>query len=210
MSVLDQLNSAYKPPARFRVFTLGRAGLIAALCCTLAGTALIGDGLYIKAKASLAQVLLDRAWTRTLTGETPAKPWTWADTWPVAKLAVPRLNASNIVLGGTSGEAMAFGPGLMAGPAPGAPGLAIISAHRDTHFQFLKHIEIGDTVNITNSDGTAHTFTISETRIVEAGASGLYQTSATAQIALVTCWPFDAIRQGTKRFVALGDIAHAS
>ena len=39
------------------------------------------------------------------------KPWSWADTWPVARIAVPRLGRHAIALAGSSGQALAFGPG---------------------------------------------------------------------------------------------------
>lgn len=192
---------------RSRTFVRQRGLTALALVMALIGGVLVGDSFYIKAKAGVAQILLEKAWSRTLTGETEAKPWNWADTWPVAMLAVPRLNEASIVLDSVSGQAMAFAPGLMHGPRPGEPGLAIISAHRDTHFKFLKDIAIGDTVEVTNADGALVIFKITETRIVEANASGLYQSGTTARIALVTCWPFDALQRGTKRFVAIGERA---
>ena len=196
---------AVLPRASFRL--LRRKLVLGTLATMLAlgGAILMGEGLYIKAKASLAQVLLERAWERTLEGDEQVKPWAWADTWPVARIEVPRLKASTIVLNGVSGQAMAFGPGLMiAGPQPGDPGLAVISAHRDTHFRFLKDIEIGDQVRVTTAAGAAHVFEITETRIVEAAASGLSFTQDEPLIALVTCWPFEALQQGSKRFVAIG------
>ncbi len=201
-----RLASPSPAPARLRALVRGRVFAAMIALFVLLGALLAGDGIYIKAKATYAQTLLDRAWSRTLAGETNARPWSWADTWPVAKLDIPRLGASSIVLNSVSGQAMAFGPGLMHGPQPGENGLAIISAHRDTHFGFLKHIEHGDIVQITNDTGQTVSFKISETGIVEADASGLYQDGETARIALVTCWPFDALQQGTKRFVAIGEM----
>ena len=89
----------------------------------LVGVALIGKGATIYAKAILAQILLERAFDHSLAAGRPVKAWSWADTWPVARLEVPRLGASAIVLKGGSGEALAFGPGLLDGtPAPGEPG----------------------------------------------------------------------------------------
>ncbi len=86
----------------------------------VAGSVLfLGRGAWIIAKAQLAQVLLARAWEATQAAGTasgdPAavKPWPWADTWPVARLRVPRLEVDTIVLAGGSGEAMAFGPTLI-------------------------------------------------------------------------------------------------
>jgi sortase A len=58
------------------------------LALTLAAVGVIGcgQGLWIPAKACLAQVLLERAWHRALDGESAPRPWSWADTWPVARI----------------------------------------------------------------------------------------------------------------------------
>ncbi|MBT7487663.1 MAG: hypothetical protein HN673_14945, partial [Rhodospirillales bacterium] len=60
----------------------------------IAGAAFAGVGLWIPMKAALAQILLEKAWQETRQGNSkvrpnmPAKPWPWADTWPVAKLTM--------------------------------------------------------------------------------------------------------------------------
>ena len=46
------------------------------------GLALCVQGLWIPAKAALAQVLLERAFERSVATGRPVKPWPWADTWP--------------------------------------------------------------------------------------------------------------------------------
>ena len=56
----------------------------------------LGSGLWIQAKAELAQVLLERAWEKTLAGEARARPWPWADTWPVARLRIPSSGVDQI------------------------------------------------------------------------------------------------------------------
>src|SRR6202023_2532717 len=81
------------------------------LLLALAGLVLFGQGAYIHAKALLAQVLLERAFSETIASGREVKPWSWADTWPVARIEVKRLHASAIVLAGSSGQALAFGPG---------------------------------------------------------------------------------------------------
>ena len=77
----------------------------------IAGSWQVMQGLYIHAKAMLAQELLEYAWKQTQQGESRATPWPWADTWPVARLSVPSQNISLIVLAGDSGRTLAFGPG---------------------------------------------------------------------------------------------------
>ena len=54
----------------------------------LGGAWQLALGAWIPVKAALAQVLLEQAWRRTLAGEVRARPWPWADTWPVAALEV--------------------------------------------------------------------------------------------------------------------------
>jgi hypothetical protein len=80
-----------------------------AVALTAVGAWQVGDGVWIYAKAGLGQHLLQRAWARTLAGETEVKPWPWADSWPVARLRVPAHGVDLIVLDGISGPTLARG-----------------------------------------------------------------------------------------------------
>ena len=114
----------------------------------------IGAGLWIPAKAWLAQLLIARAWEESIATGKAATPWPWADTAPVARLTVPRLGIDQIVLAHATGRTLAFGPGHLDGsPAPGEPGLSIISGHRDTSFRFLANLAAGDEIRIQRADG---------------------------------------------------------
>lgn len=185
-----------------------KTGLAVLLLTT--GTVFLSWSAYIPAKALVAQVLLEQAWQRALAGTPQAKPWAWADTWPIAKISVPRLGQSAIVLAGASGQAMAFGPGHMTATAAiGAPGTAVVAAHRDTHFRFIKHLQTGDAIHTTDRDGITREFVVRSTAIVRAEQSGLnpQRAGATgASLALVTCYPFDAITRGPLRYVVFADL----
>lgn len=174
----------------------------------LTGLLLFGNGAYMKAKAHLSQILLADAWQRTLAGKPDTRPWPGADITPAARLALPRLNASAVVLNGTSGQALAFGPGLMPGSAaPGQPGLTLLAGHRDSHFAFLQHARIGDAITLTGPDGTPHTYRLTHTRIVDAGASTLTPGGTGAPtLALTTCYPFGGLTPTTQRYVALATL----
>ena len=76
----------------------------------LCGLWFIGQGSYIHAKAMVAQLLLESAWTETLSGNKEVKPWPWADTWPVARLRAPTLGISRIVLAGGQWFFIGFRP----------------------------------------------------------------------------------------------------
>ena len=59
--------------------------LVPAALIALGGWQVAG-GVWIHAKAVLAQILLERAWQQTRDGGERVRPWPWADTWPVARL----------------------------------------------------------------------------------------------------------------------------
>ncbi|MGY3463800.1 hypothetical protein ACVW0I_000671 [Bradyrhizobium sp. LM6.11] len=81
---------------------------ISPLVLALIGVILFGDGAYIHAKAWLAQVLLEHAFDRSVATGEVVKPWSWADTWPVARIEVRRIGASAIVLEGTQRPGACF------------------------------------------------------------------------------------------------------
>jgi len=178
------------------------ATTLAAISLLLAGGFVFGQGVYLTAKAEIAQVLLAKAWTRAQDGETAPTPWPWADTWPVARLSVPSLGERAIVLAEGGGEALAFGPAHLAvSPAPGDAGTSIIAAHRDTHFAFLRDVEAGDEVIVERADGERIAFRVTHTQIVHAERSGIQPAGGPARLALVTCWPFGSLTPGPLRYV---------
>ena len=172
------------------------------LALALAGLVLLGQGAYIHAKALLAQVLLERAFSATIASGREVKPWSWADTWPVARIEVKRLHASAIVLAGSSGQALAFGPGhVELTPDAGERGVAVYSAHRDTHFSFLRDVVIGDEIVITRRDGNIFRYRADGTSVVRFDASGIDPLTDGYQLVLSTCWPFGAVTPGPERYV---------
>lgn len=165
----------------------------------------VGQGLWIHAKAWAAQALLARAWTRTVSGEVNVKPWPWADTWPVARLTVPRLGIERYVLAGANGAALAFGPGHAEGTAaPGAPGNSMIGGHRDTHFAFLARLRPGDRIDIERPDGRRVTYRIGATEVRDRRDVSVARPGGPTRLTLVTCYPLEAWRAGgAQRYVLI-------
>lgn len=183
--------------ARRRLPFLAPAALVMAL-----GSVLCGQGLWIPAKAALAQVLLERAFDRSLATGQPVKPWPWADTWPVARITFPRLRRTVIVLNGASGQALAFGPGHVAGtPNAGERGTAVYAAHRDTHFALLGQVKPGDEIQIDRIDGRHVHFRMVAAQVVRWDASGVDPHAPGRALALATCWPLDAKTHGPLRYL---------
>lgn len=172
--------------------------LVAAAIAALAAAGLwfTLSALVIPVKAVLAQVLLERAWTETLAGNRQVRPWPGADTWPVARLRLPAQDTDLIVLAGATGQALAFGPGHVAGTAaPGAPGLSMIGGHRDTHLQVLARVGIGERIELQRPDGVSRTYRVTATSIADARLPWPAPAD-TDGLVLVTCYPFDAITPG--------------
>ncbi len=167
------------------------------LILPLCGLWFMGQGTYIHAKATLAQVLLETAWARALDGQKAVKPWPWADTWPVSRLSVPRLDIHRIVLAGVNGSALAFGPGhLFASALPGEVGNTVIAGHRDTHFNFLKDIKPGDAIELQSDEGGIYVYEVVETHIADETDTVFMDREGGPRLTLITCYPFDAINPG--------------
>jgi len=179
---------------------------ITAFVCLVSGGFLLADGCWIKAKAVIAQILLQHAWEETLVTGEPTKAWPWADTWPVARLQVERLGVDMIVLEGESGEVLAFGPGhLPASSTPGSGGHCILAGHRDTSFHFLQDLLAGDTITIQGEDRIHHTYRVQATQVLE--AEQLYLRESTIpRLSLLTCYPFDVLQASTGlRYIVLAE-----
>ena len=171
--------------------------LILLVVLPLSGVWQIGLGAYIHAKAILAQLLLETAWSETIRTNKEVKPWPWADTWPVGRLTVPGLGISRIVLAGASGESLAFGPGHLFGSSmPGNTGNIVIAGHRDTHFRFLQELKPGDEIRLQTQSGATNSYRVCDIRIIVQDDYKYLYPSGTNILTLVTCYPFDAIQPG--------------
>ncbi len=176
---------------------------VCAILLLIAGGVQTAESMYIPAKAWLAQKLIHRAWLASGSDLTSNKPWPWADMTPVARLVVPDHAQDLIVLSGASGEALAFGPGHVAGSdAPGGDGHVVIGGHRDTHFRFLKRAARGQVLQLQGTNGEVHRYRIESIDIADITRQPLVLAEKESLLTLITCYPFDSLSaNGNKRFV---------
>jgi sortase A len=166
-------------------------------CLLCLGFWQLGQGAYIPAKAWFAQELMQRAWVRASEDNDRQVPWPWADTWPVARLSARSGEVDLIVLAGGSGRTLAFGPGhLSASSLPGETGNSVIAGHRDTHFNFLRELEIGESLFIERISGRKHLYKVVGIDVVDSRRGSLVLDTDAAMLSLVTCYPFDAEEAG--------------
>ncbi|MDJ0814052.1 MAG: class GN sortase [Woeseiaceae bacterium] len=174
-----------------------RLGSLVVACVLGLGFWQIGQGAYIPAKAWFAQELMQRAWQRAEHENDRQVPWPWADTWPVARLQANAGDVDLIVLAGGSGRTLAFGPGhLSASALPGDAGNSVIAGHRDTHFSFLRNIEMGDSLVIERFNGRKHLYKVIGIDVVDSRRGSLLLDTDASILSLVTCYPFDATESG--------------
>lgn len=153
------------------------------------------NALWIPVKAELAQHLLERSWMRTLAGEPNAKPWPWADTRAVAILEVPRLGLREVVLEGSSGRNLAFGPTLLNTTQFEKSADRILSGHRDTHFSFLENLRIGDILRL-HTINEVRDYRIEWQEAIDSRQQQLLIDDSIERLTLLTCYPFNATTAG--------------
>lgn len=152
---------------------------------------------WIAGKAVLAQHLLDIAWQKSRYQNVPAKPWQWADIATVGRLSIPASNKSLIVLSDASGEAMAFGPGLVAGDLAHAETSTIaIGGHRDTHLAFMQDLKPGDLFLLETTGGKTHQYRLLDSQIADTRVQSLSIAAQSPGLVLITCYPFNARQTG--------------
>lgn len=166
-----------------------------AVALVVAGSVLVAGGIWLPAKAALAQALMRQAWSETEFD--PVRPWPWAETWPVARLRAPALGVDQIVLAGDEGAALAFAPGHIDGTAlPGELGNIVLAGHRDTVFAFLGRLKLGDELELESADGARTRYAVTETEVVHERDTSVLETTAEPTLTLVTCYPLDGTRPG--------------
>ena len=119
---------------------------------------------------------------------------------PMARIVIPRIGLDEIVLEGVDGDELNAEPGHVPGSAyPGEPGNAVISAHRDRHFNHLDMLEVGDT--ITTDSGTRHDlWVVVSKRVVGRDDPALFRTKDPT-LTLTTCWPIRYLGPAPERLI---------
>ena len=180
------------------------------------GASLTARAMYLHAKAELASVLIQRAWNKTVADGKPHQPWPWADTYPVARLSIPRLEYDEVVLEGATAHTLAFGPArLFSGAALGEAGNVELAGHRTSWFRPLESLQARDEIQIQWFDSNKHelrerTYTVDDILIVTPEEVSLLKPPSGDALTLITCYPFGHSPRSPQRFVVLASPAGPS
>ncbi len=212
----NQINSLIKRSQRDNLKnTLSRC----TLTLTVIAISLISYSAYMPMKAWLAQELISYNWqvnqlnnqsgdeirssSANLNSNKLVPPWPWADTTTVAKMEVPRLNKSIVLLKGTDPTTLAFSAGVMHQYSLLTEHTPfVVAGHRDTHFEFLQELKNKDVISLTDIYGKIQRYEIEEMNVINSEHSPLLINENDNSLILITCYPFNALRSGgSLRFV---------
>jgi len=164
----------------------------------------VSQGNAIYPQAWVAHGLLHTAWVRTQATGRQVKPWPWADTWPLARLAVPRLNVEQIVLAGASESMSPFALRYLdSSVLPGEVGNSVLSAPRDTYFGFLNALQPGDIIELESLRSGRWRYQVSAIYIVDKTDTFLLEPSLNRRLTLVSCYPCTI--EDNRRYVVVAE-----
>ena len=119
----------------------------------------------------------------------------------IGRLDIPRVNVSVIVLEGTDSSVLDVAAGHIPGTAlPGLNGNIGIAAHRDTFFRSLREIRPQDRLSF-KTPGASFEYAVESTEVVEPSNTEVLRQTASQELTLVTCYPFNYIGSAPKRFI---------
>ena len=96
---------------------------------------------------------------------------------------------------------LAFGVGHVPGSAPpGEEGRCALAGHRDRAFRRLAELAIGDFVLIEAFVGSRR-YRVTGRSVVDENENWVMDPVLGDGLTLITCWPFGALRPGSKRYV---------
>lgn len=120
---------------------------------------------------------------------------------PLARLDVPGLDISVVVLEGLDDWTLNRGVGHVPGTAlPGQAGNVGVAGHRDGFFRGLRHVELGDAMSLTTLEGTQH-YRVVDVTIVDPDEVGVLAQGRKDELTLVTCYPFYYVGSAPQRYI---------
>ncbi len=117
----------------------------------------------------------------------------------LGRLAIPAIGIDNPMFEGIRLPTFDLGPGHWPGSAmPGQIGNMIIGGHRTeghADFRNLDQLQPGDQVIVTTNDGTAHTYAVQSTEIVDPLAARVLNQTPERTATLFACHPPGSVKQ---------------
>lgn len=186
-----------------------RALWVASLALCLGGAISLAEGVAVPITAERAQTLLRQGFEQRLAAAARVAPAARASNTrrraavpalpaggPIARITVPRLGVSDIVLAGDgTHEQLAEGPTMIRQGDAESP-VIVLAAHRDTHFLFVRDLREGDDVRLQFVNGVVERYRVTRFETVRWDRFTYPLDPARARLALTTCFPFGGTEYG--------------
>ncbi len=195
-----------------------RVGLVLSIAAVAAGLALagnigwfywrshtVGDALIAQARSEIRSARASASGAPCSTGPAPPSgSHGHGGLSPAGLLAAPAIGLQAPVVEGVGNAQLDVAVGHVPGSVwPGQLGTAVLSAHDVSWFSRIDHLHPGDTVTFTDRCQTLRYEVVGD-EVVKSG-SPLYSTLA-PRLALVTCYPLDALFLTPQRYVVEADL----
>ncbi len=191
----------------------------ASLALCAAGLGVAAQGAWIPVKAETAQAALETQFEKSLAehrpaavvnaaivapkakapvqpAAKPAKLWQFVKHAPLARLSVDRLDLRDVVLAGDgSHEQLALGPTMIKRGTAESP-VTVLAAHRDTHFAFIRNLQVGDEMTMEYTTGETERYRVVRFETVRWDEFAYPLNPVRPLLALTTCYPFGGTEYG--------------
>ena len=120
---------------------------------------------------------------------------------PIGRLEIPRIGLSVVVAEGDDEKTLKVAVGhLPDTPLPWQEGNTALAGHRDTFFRPLRRIQPGDEIRLATRRGTFR-YRVIRQMVVEPDQLWVLDSSPSADLTLITCYPFDYVGPAPRRFI---------
>lgn len=128
-----------------------------------------------------------------------------AEGIPLAKITVPSINFSGIVLEGTNNQVLSGGPGHLTGTAyPGEADNVVISNH-NSYSQQWGSLKKGESIDVVTDYGS-FTYKVTGFRVAESDDLSISASTGKPNLTFTTCWPLWAGALARQRYVVTADL----
>jgi sortase A len=148
------------------------------------------QGKEVYLKAWLSRALLHTAWVRTQASGRIVKPWPWANTWPLGRIYVPRLNMEQIILFNNSNNILSLAISHANSTVlPGYMGNSVINIHRNIYVSFLKHLKPNDKIVLESLNNGRWHYTVANIYKVDRTTIEFIKPTLDRRLTLISCYP---------------------
>jgi LPXTG-site transpeptidase (sortase) family protein len=119
----------------------------------------------------------------------------------IARLQIPSVGLSVMVLDGTKEWVLQRGAGHIEGTAyPGEPGNMAIAGHRDRSFRKLKNVTRNAWI-VVETPQTIYRYKVQQISIVKPSDVSVLKAKTKPSLTLVTCYPFYYVGHAPRRYI---------